>query len=328
MMLQDCLDDLGPCDSVYVVPHALDLALSCGGRLLHESRQGLKVLVISLFGPGLDGPFEPAGGPEERAARALTALGVSHCAVNMPEARRRSALYSSYTGLLEARDVADEAWAGQTAEMLTDVAHRTRAKQVYVPLAVGGHIDHQLAHEASRAAFPAEGRNVFLYEDRPEALVAGAVRIRLAQMGARLPPAADVAEPARALSYLMRFHVAPEFRGELAGWEERLRAARTAARHWRAGRAWNPQRAWGPRLQPVVYPTDAADLPGVNELSASLADGGLGALAQRYSARLGGAVHAERYWLLLPARETDGLETLPPSAAASIRAQLKGRLVS
>ena len=245
----------------------------------------------------------------------------------MPEARRRSALYASYTGLLEARDVGDEAWAGQTAELLTEIGHRTKAKQVYAPLAVGGHIDHQLAHEASRAAFAAEGRNVFLYEDRPEALVAGAVRIRLAQMGARLPPAADVAEAAGAMSYLMRFHLAPAFRGEVTGWEERLRAARTAARHWRAGRTWNPQRAWGPRLQPVVYPTDTADLAAVTEMSASLADGGLDGLAQRYAARLGSRDHAERYWLLLPARETDGLETLPPSAVASLRAQLKGRLV-
>jgi LmbE family N-acetylglucosaminyl deacetylase len=323
----DCLEDLAPCDSVYVGPHALDLALSCGGRLLHESRQGLKLLVITVFGPGLDGPFGPDHAAEERAARALRDLGVAHCSVKMPEARRRSALYSSYTGLLEARDVADEAWAGQAAELLTEVGHRTKAKQVYAPLAVGGHIDHQLAHEASRAAFPAEGRNVLLYEDRPEALVTGAVRIRLAQMGARLPPAADVAEPARALSYLMRFHVAPAFRGDVSGWEARLRGARTAARHWRAGRAWNPQRAWGPRLQPVVYPTDPADLAGVGELSASLASGGLGGLAQRYAARLGAGDHAERYWLLLPARETDGLETLPPSAAAMLRAQLKGRLV-
>jgi LmbE family N-acetylglucosaminyl deacetylase len=326
-MLQERLDELAPCDSVYVAPHALDLALSCAGRLLSESRQGLKLLVITLFGPGLEGPFTSAQAAEEKAAHALLRLGVSHCAVEMPEARRRSSLYSSYTGLLEARDVGDEAWAGQTAELLTEVGHRTKAKQVYAPLAVGGHIDHQLAHEACRAAFAAEGRNVFLYEDRPEALVTGAVRIRLAHMGARLPPAADVAEAARATSYLMRFHVAPVFRGDVTGWEERLRAARTAARHWRAGRSWNPQRAWGPRLQPVVHATEATDLPGVTELSAAMAESGLGGLAQRYASRLGSAEHAERYWLLLPARETDGLETLPPSAVATIRAQMKGRLV-
>lgn len=324
-MHRDQLDQLPTCDSVYFAPHANDLAVSCAGRLVHESRQGLKALVVTLFGPGLDGPFGPAQQAEERSARALVRLGVSHFAVEAPEARRRSALYTTYTGLLEARDVGDEAWAGQAADLLTEIGHRTKAKQVYAPLAVGGHIDHQLAHEAARVAFGAEGRNVFLYEDRPEALIGGAVRIRLAQMGARLPPAADVAEKAGVASYLLRFHLGPVFRGEVDGWQERLRATRTAARHWRAGRAWNPQRAWGPRLQPVVNVTEAADLAGVADLCASLDQGGLGPLASRYASRLSGGVHAERYWLLLPARETDGLETLPASAAATIRAQMDGR---
>jgi LmbE family N-acetylglucosaminyl deacetylase len=318
------LDQLPACDSVYVGPHAHDLVLSCAGRLQHECRSGLKLLVVTLFGPGLDGPFGPEQRAEEAAARALVRLGAAHFYVELPEARRRSPLYSTYQGLLEARDVGDDAWAGQAAEVLTEIGHRTRAKQVYAPLAVGGHIDHQLAHEAARAAFPGEGRNVFLYEDRPEALVGGAVRIRLAQMGARLPPAADVAERA-GLSYLLRFHLGPAFRGDLAGWQERLRGARTAARSWRAGRAWNSQRAWGPRLQPVVYATDPADAAAVADMCATLEDGGLGPLAHRYATRLAGGPHAERYWLLLPARETDGLETLPPSAAESLRRQLRER---
>jgi hypothetical protein len=76
-----------------------------------------------------------------------------------------------------------------------------------------------------------------------------------------------------------------------------------------------------------VYTTEAGDLPAVAELSAALGSGGLGPLATRYATRLVRGAHAERYWLLLPARETDGLETLPPAAAESIRAQLKGRLV-
>ena len=324
-MVSSRLDQLPACDSVYVGPHASDLVLSCAGRLLPESRQGLKLLVVTLFGPGLDGPFGPAQEAEERAARALVRLGVSHFAAELPEARRRSPLYSTYAGLLDARDVGDEAWAGQAAELLMEIGHRTKAKQVYAPLAVGGHIDHQLAHEAARAAFPGDGRNVFLYEDRPEALVGGAVRIRLAQMGTRLPPAADAAEPAPALSYLLRFHVGPAFRGELGGWRERLRGAPTAARHWRAGRAWNPQRAWGPRLQPVTYATDVSDLSAVGELCASLDDGRLSTLASHYATRLAGGAHAERYWLLLPAREMDGLETLPPAAAASLRAQISER---
>jgi hypothetical protein len=34
-------------------------------------------------------------------------------------------------------------------------------------------------------------------------------------------------------------------------------------------------------------------------------------LGRAYSVAVGGAAYAERYWLLLPPRETDGLESLP-----------------
>ena len=34
-------------------------------------------------------------------------------------------------------------------------------------------------------------------------------------------------------------------------------------------------------------------------------------LARAYARALGGAEYAERYWLLLPPRQADGLESLP-----------------
>src|SRR5687767_8996889 len=136
-MRLDRIEGLPVCDSVYVAPHAGDLAVSCAGRLVQEARSGLKLLIVTVFGPGLDGPFGPEQQAEEQAARALVRLGVSHFGLEVPEARRRSPVYASYRGMLEARDVGDEAWAGQAAEALIEVAHRTRAKQVYAPLGVG-----------------------------------------------------------------------------------------------------------------------------------------------------------------------------------------------
>jgi LmbE family N-acetylglucosaminyl deacetylase len=306
------LDHLPPCDSLYVSPHADDVALSCAGRLVHEKAEGLKILVVILFGPGLDGPFGSAPHAQEGVARALVRLGVEHFAAQLPQARRRSLVYKTYAGLVEARDPGDDAWAAQAAELLAEVGHRTRARQVYAPLAVGSHIDHRLAHDAACAAFSGEGRNVFLYEERPEALVRGAVRMRLGQIGARLPPAADVAEPASALRYLLRFHVGG-FRGDIRGWQERLRSAAPAWRQWRAGRAWNPQRSLGPRLQPVVYTSEGPAREALSELRAA-APRSLDALARRYGKRLGAGEYAERYWLLLPARQTDGQEALPPAS--------------
>jgi hypothetical protein len=70
-------------------------------------------------------------------------------------------------------------------------------------------------------------------------------------------------------------------------------------------------------LQPVVYTTEGVELEALSTLRAA-APKPFEALARRYGERLGGGEQAERYWLLLPARPTDGMETLPPPASASV----------
>ena len=206
----------------------------------------------------------------------------------------------------------DEEWLVRAARLLADLEPRIRARQVYAPLGVGGHIDHRLTHEAALRAFTSgDGRNVYLYEERPEALVRGAVRVRLGLMGARLPPAAAEAPDRAGLTrYLLNVHVAPSLRGDLRGLSDRLRSSRGAAREWRMSRVWNPQKAFGPRLQPVVHAADAPALAAAHEaLLALLPPDARGrarkarrfeALSAAYTRRLGAAGHAERFWLLLP----------------------------
>jgi hypothetical protein len=190
---------------------------------------------------------------------------------------------------------------------------------VYVPLGVGSHIDHRLSHEACLRGFQSgDGRNVFLYEERPESFVRGAVRVRLGQLGARLPPAAaQAADRARFAPFLWRFHLAPTLRGDLKGWPERLKTTGLAARQWRQGRAWHPQKGFGPRLQPVVHPTEPALLESVRALQAATSGSAsrgsvarVARLSAAYARRLGAGEHAERFWLLLPAREEGGITTV------------------
>jgi 2'-N-acetylparomamine deacetylase / 2'''-acetyl-6'''-hydroxyneomycin deacetylase len=291
------------------------VALSCAARLLSDVERSGRVLVLTLFGPGLDGPFEGGQPHEERRARALVRLGVAHLTAGFPAAPRRSSQYASYAGLLGEREASDDHWLHQAVDLLNTLSNRVRPRQVYVPLGVGGHVDHRLAHEAARAVFPGgDGRNVFLYEERPEAFVRGAVRLCLGRLGARLPPAAVHAADGASLAHLiLRSHAPAAFRRDLGGLSARFRAAGPLFQSWRASRVWHPLRALGPRLQPVVYPTHPSALAGVRELGGSFGRS-LDALGGRYLARLGGGVHAERYWLLLPPREADGVETLPPGA--------------
>jgi LmbE family N-acetylglucosaminyl deacetylase len=293
---------LETCDSLYVSPQSGDVALSCAARLARERGEGHRVLVVNVFGPATDAV-------QGRGARALRALGVDEHALLLPHARARGG--EPATGLVRERGPQDDDALHRAADALIDLAHRSRAREVYVPLAVGGHVDHRLAHEAARAAFTSgNGRNVFLYEERPEAFVPGAIRVRLGQLGARLPPGAAQAPGRRDLGgFVYRFHVGPRFRGDLEGNWDRVRASWTAVREWRAGRSWHPLRALGPRLQPVTFATPARDLAAVRELEGTWSRP-LSGLAARYARGLGDAVHAERYWLLLPPRDADGVETM------------------
>ncbi len=297
------------CDSLYVSPTPGDVAFSCAGRLVRERAAGQRVLVVTLFaGAG-------AGGRGAARMAALGALGVEHLALELPDARARATAETPGNAVLRKRGPQDDDVLHRAADVLTDLAHRTHARQVYAPLAVGGQFDHRLAHEAARAAFSAaEGRNVFLYEERPEVFVPGALRVRLGQLGARLPPAAaDAPGPANLGAYILRFHLGPRFRGtQSSGWG-RVRWAWTALREWRSGRSWHPLRALGPRVQPVTYATGAADLSRVRDLEGAWGPR-VAPLARRYAQRLAGSEHAERYWLLLPPRAADGLETLGPGA--------------
>jgi LmbE family N-acetylglucosaminyl deacetylase len=297
---------LEPCDSLYVSPHADDVFLSCPARLLQEQARGAKILVVTLFADDGRSDAEAAG-----RASFLSRPGVQLLQVGLPPGPARDPAYSTFRGLTQGRQAADEGCLGRAVELLADISHRTRAREVYVPLGVGHHIDHRLAHEASRAAFPrGEGRNVFLYEERPEAFVPGAVRVRLSQVGARLPPGAvEAADRAGLARFLVRFHVGPAFRGDLKGWGDRLRSAALAARQFRESRAWHPLKGFGPRLQPVVdavaeTPAEVRDLTGPRLAAVEK-------LARAYAHAVGGAAYAERYWLLLPPREADGMESLP-----------------
>jgi LmbE family N-acetylglucosaminyl deacetylase len=307
------LSSIEPCDSVYVSPHGDDALLSCAARLSSEARRGQSVLLVSVFAPPGSADDPPALG------EALAGLPIRHLSLGIPEARRRNSFYASFRSLAYGRHPEDETWLREAAEALDEVGHRSKARQVYVPLGVGGHIDHRLCHEAAlRSLHSGDGRNVFLYEERPEALVPGAVRVRLGELGARLPPAASqVAAPAGLARFLMRFHVPAAYRGDLRSWADALWAAPPAARQWRKARAWRPQRGFGPRLQPVVHTAEGEDLTAVRTLLAAQAGRPrrparrVEKMAAAYARVLGRQAYAERYWLLLPPRDSDGELPLP-----------------
>jgi len=299
-------DQLGRCDSLFITPVGEDVLLSCPARIEHEAEQGRKALVLALF--------EPVGS-EGEAARCAATLGAGYAAAGLAPAIDRRA--GPARGLPSERTSEDDAVLLQAAHLLTLAGPRTRAVSVFAPLGLGGSADDLVAYEAAVHAFAAEsGRNLFLYEERPEAFVPGAVRTRLALLGARLPPGAQRAAEAASLArHLWATNEPLRLRGRAATISSRLARLTAARRRFARARPWNPLRAFGPRLQPALHVADEEALQRASAIAeALLPKDGRGrprpaesfrrraALAAK---RLGGVYHAERFWLFLPSG--DGL---------------------
>ncbi len=282
-------------DSLFIAPHGDDVALACPARVLAEAESGRRALVLALF--------EPVGS-DASAARAMRDLGADYAAAGLAPAAERAAA--------DAAEPLEEA-----ARLLGEIGPRVHPLHVYAPLGLGDSADHRLGYEASLRAFAGEvGRNLFLYEERPEAFVPGAVRTRLALLGARLPPgAAKAPERASAIRHLWRIGEPERLRGEPSGMGERFSARAEAWRRHKLAAPWNPLRALGPRLHPVVHVADEdtrARAQAAAHLLLPKDKKGRSRAAERFNARavasaktLGGVYHAERFWLVLPS--SDGL---------------------
>jgi hypothetical protein len=304
----------GVYESLYLAPHEDEVLLSCPGRMLSERAQGLRVLVVI--------PFSRQNGPGP-----LEQLGFHALRLGLQPAPERNAFYSSYTRTTFERHLADDPVQDELGRRLEELALQTKARHIYLPLGADGHVDHRLCHDAGlRALNEVTGRNVFFYEERPQALLPGAIRMRLGALGARLPPAAaDVHDDASLTRVAFSFNLAPFVAAERLGLLERARATRRMAARYRQARAWNPTRSFGLRLQPVLDAMDAAEFEGLLGVLQS-AEPRLAARfgsreqlardAARYAKKLAGRAYVERYWLLLPPRDEGGLVSVPAGAGS------------
>lgn len=168
-------------DVVYLSPHLDDAVLSCGGRIGRESREGLRVVVWTLFTADEPdpppSPFAatlrrwwdlPAGEvmarrrDEDLAACARLGARAVHAGGTEAPYRRDAAgrvLYASLAALFGPLDEAEADLERALAERLT----RLSGIRVCAPLGVGGHVDHQLVRRAVERA----GLDAAYYEEFP-----------------------------------------------------------------------------------------------------------------------------------------------------------------
>lgn len=183
---------------IYLSPHLDDAALSCGGLIFQERRADLSVLVVTLMAG--DVPADGASSPivaelhirweletnpnpaaarraEDREALSILRADARHC--EWPECVYRrhpetgAFLYPSEESLWGPPHPAEQDLAAQLAQSLADLPLAAGGR-VYVPLTVGGHVDHHLVRQAAEIWGLPGGELVYYeeypYAEHPEAL--------------------------------------------------------------------------------------------------------------------------------------------------------------
>ncbi len=171
---------------LYLSPHLDDAVLSCGGLIHRQAQRGERVIVLTICaGQAPSGPLSPFAeelharwglsaaeavlARREEDRRAVQVLGAEAVHLDVPDCIYRrhpgsgQPLYPTGAAIMGALSPHDEALVQRLAEDLP--AHAGPGVEVYAPLGIGGHVDHQLARRAAESS----GLRLTFVEDYPYA---------------------------------------------------------------------------------------------------------------------------------------------------------------
>lgn len=170
-------------DAIYLSPHLDDAALSCGGQIYQQTAVGQSVLVVTItagdapaqppsaFARSLHARWELAGDvvaarrTEDRQACQILGADYEHWPILDCVYRTHpddgQPLYPTWLDVTATIHPTDERLI---ARLTNQMAQFPADSQVYAPLAVGGHVDHQITRAAAERRF---GAKLLYYEDYP-----------------------------------------------------------------------------------------------------------------------------------------------------------------
>jgi LmbE family N-acetylglucosaminyl deacetylase len=171
------------CDTLVLSPHLDDAVLSCSLRILQESKAGHCVKVATLFSsarPKLFGTDFYCGRRAEDK-KALCELGVNDPIwLDFPDAIFRSPRYWSFSRIVAGEN--HDQFVDKVATRVCSLYSELAPKTVFLPLAVGTHIDHRCTF-AMWNKLPSNA-NIVFYEDRPYSFLLNSVPLRLQDINA------------------------------------------------------------------------------------------------------------------------------------------------
>ncbi len=189
--------------ALFVSPHYDDVALSCGATVARLAEAGEAPAVITVFASEvlesmvgeaaavrharwkIRDHAEVSQRRREEDAAAARILGCAVRWLGVPDAIYRER-YPDDARLYGQVHPEEEPLPSHLADELRGLPEWRAGNAVFVPLAVGRHVDHQLCFELGRV-LAQQGEQVFAYEDVPYAIHTPAgVTERLAEVAASL----------------------------------------------------------------------------------------------------------------------------------------------
>jgi LmbE family N-acetylglucosaminyl deacetylase len=178
--------------AVFVSPHLDDAVFSCGGEISRLAKAG-PVLVLNLFTRYLSETrlrgvvLGEARLREE--ADAASHLGYESRNLDELDAPFRRKPYLSVGNLFRPPVPADMEYLSELRARVFTFLEGIEFERIYVPLAVGWHVDHLLAHHVFEPWARRDG--LLFYEDVPYCLIPHATRHRLDELADYRPDPAD-----------------------------------------------------------------------------------------------------------------------------------------
>lgn len=184
-------------DAIYLSPHFDDAAYSCAGQIWQRTAAGERILLVTIMAAdppdGQLSPFaqelhdrwrltaEAVAARREEDAAACRLMGadwrhgpLSDC-IYRRSPETGEPLYPDAAALFAAVHPAED---GLRRELAHWLAQLPPAREWFVPLTVGGHVDHQLTRQAAEMATAVP---LYYYEDYPYAQKPGAVELALGE---------------------------------------------------------------------------------------------------------------------------------------------------
>jgi len=181
-----------PCNIIFVSPHLDDAIISCGGLIHRLIKLGIKVKIITVFAGSSTGnlspfaewmqkewnlPFDAPGARRTEDLNAISSIGAEAihlqfpCSIYRFDLKTGKFLYTSKTDIFSGECLQEpKILPDMIQEINTKINIRT-PEILFIPLSIGGHIDHILTRKALEAIYlPEEKKRLIYYEDFPYVL--------------------------------------------------------------------------------------------------------------------------------------------------------------